>query len=132
MIRTVNFSYDLRGQLTGVTGWRTENYTFDALGNRTMSGYQTGTGGAFGTWPYLPVCVGLFSRVHRPPDQRIVSGDRERAELDQSRLLPSSRRTTGPFAWRKKGDRHQIWERYEDFLKCEENWGKRDTRLSRR
>ncbi len=41
---TANFSYDLRRQLTVVTGWRTENYTFDALGNRTMSGYQTGTG----------------------------------------------------------------------------------------
>ncbi len=35
---TVNFSYDLRGQLTGATGWRTENYTFDALGNRTALG----------------------------------------------------------------------------------------------
>ena len=41
---TLDFSYDVTGQLTGVTGWRTEDYTFDPLGNRTMSGYQTGTG----------------------------------------------------------------------------------------
>jgi len=41
---TLDFTYDLTGQLTGVTGWRTENYTFDPLGNRTISGYQTGAG----------------------------------------------------------------------------------------
>ncbi len=32
------------GQLTAVSGWRSESYSYDATGNRTMSGYQTGTG----------------------------------------------------------------------------------------
>ena len=41
---TVNFVYDPAGQLTEVTGWRNESYSYDPLGNRTMPGYQTGAG----------------------------------------------------------------------------------------
>jgi RHS repeat-associated protein len=41
---TVNYGYDAAGQLTSASGWRTESYTYDGVGNRTMSGYQTGTG----------------------------------------------------------------------------------------
>jgi RHS repeat-associated protein len=52
---TVNFGYNSTGQLTSVSGWRSENYSYDAVGNRTMSGYQTGTGNRLlsdGTYNY--------------------------------------------------------------------------------
>jgi len=40
---TVNYSYDTTNQLTGATGSRSEAYTYDLNGNRTLSGYATGT-----------------------------------------------------------------------------------------
>ncbi len=49
------FIYDTTDQLTGATGGRTENYSYDENGNRTMAGYQTGTGNRItsdGTWTY--------------------------------------------------------------------------------
>jgi RHS repeat-associated protein len=41
---TSSYSYDKLGELTGVTGAQAASYNYDANGNRTMSGYQTGTG----------------------------------------------------------------------------------------
>ena len=41
---TENYTYDPDGELTSATGWRNESYSYDATGNRTMTGYQTGTG----------------------------------------------------------------------------------------
>src|SRR5260370_10603381 len=41
---SLTYAYDNSGQLTGVSGARTETYTFDANGNRSMSGYVYGTG----------------------------------------------------------------------------------------
>ena len=52
---TAGFGYDVTGQLTAVTGWRTESYEYDALGNRTMPGYRTGAGNRLlsdGTFDY--------------------------------------------------------------------------------
>jgi RHS repeat-associated protein len=39
---SLNYTYDSTNQLTGVTGARGENYSYDANGNRTMTGYSTG------------------------------------------------------------------------------------------
>jgi YD repeat-containing protein len=41
---TLNYSYDKDGELTGVSGVAQASYSYDANGNRTMSGYQTGPG----------------------------------------------------------------------------------------
>jgi RHS repeat-associated protein len=41
---SVTYSYDNTDQLTGVSGARAETYTYDANGNRTMTGYSTGSG----------------------------------------------------------------------------------------
>jgi RHS repeat-associated protein len=41
---SLSYSYDSINQVTGVSGARNETYTFDKNGNRTMSGYSTGTG----------------------------------------------------------------------------------------
>src|SRR5262249_24141924 len=41
---TASFAYDSGGELTGVSGSRAETCTFDSGGNRTMTGYTTGTG----------------------------------------------------------------------------------------
>jgi RHS repeat-associated protein len=41
---TLNYSYDKDGELTGVSGAAQASYSYDANGNRTMSGYQTGPG----------------------------------------------------------------------------------------
>ena len=40
---TANYPYDNANQLTGTTGSRSEAYSYDANGNRTMTGYATGT-----------------------------------------------------------------------------------------
>ena len=40
---TASYTYDNANQLTGTTGSRSESYSYDANGNRTMSGYTTGT-----------------------------------------------------------------------------------------
>ena len=40
---TASFIYDNANELTGVTGSRTESYTYDLNGNRTGTGYTTGT-----------------------------------------------------------------------------------------
>ncbi|SIO13416.1 RHS repeat-associated core domain-containing protein [Singulisphaera sp. GP187] len=39
-----NYTYDDTGQLTGVGGARSEGYSYDLNGNRTLPGYVTGTG----------------------------------------------------------------------------------------
>jgi RHS repeat-associated protein len=39
---TLDYEYDATGQLIGVTGARTESYSYDENGNRTMTGYETG------------------------------------------------------------------------------------------
>jgi RHS repeat-associated protein len=41
---TLNYSYDKDGELTGVLGAAQATYSYDANGNRTLSGYQTGPG----------------------------------------------------------------------------------------
>src|SRR5205085_11506385 len=41
---TLNYTYELTGQLTAVSGARTESYSYDLNGNRTMPGYTTTTG----------------------------------------------------------------------------------------
>ena len=41
---TLNYTYDNTNQLTAVSDARTESYSYDANGNRTMTGYTTGTG----------------------------------------------------------------------------------------
>jgi RHS repeat-associated protein len=41
---TANFGYDSGGELTGVTGSRSESYSYDSGGNRNMTGWTTGTG----------------------------------------------------------------------------------------
>jgi RHS repeat-associated protein len=43
---TLNYSYDKDGELTGVSGAAQATYSYDANGNRTLSGYQTGPGNA--------------------------------------------------------------------------------------
>jgi YD repeat-containing protein len=53
---TENYTYNSTSQLTAATGWRSESYSYDALGNRTMSGYSTGTGNRLasdGTFNYV-------------------------------------------------------------------------------
>jgi RHS repeat-associated protein len=52
---TLNYSYDKDGELTGVSGAAQTSYSYDANGNRTMSGYQTGPGNELlsdGTYTY--------------------------------------------------------------------------------
>src|ERR1019366_9109344 len=52
---TLNYAYDNTGQLTAVSGDRTENYSFDVNGNRTITGYVTGAGNQLssdGTYNY--------------------------------------------------------------------------------
>jgi YD repeat-containing protein len=41
---TTTFAYDTTNQLTGATGGRSENYTYDSNGNRTLTDYVTGPG----------------------------------------------------------------------------------------
>jgi len=41
---TVTFSYDSAGELLSASGSRTESYSYDSGGNRTMTGYTTSTG----------------------------------------------------------------------------------------
>ena len=41
---TVTYSYDNSDQLTGAAGSRTETYTYDSGGNRTLTGYTTSAG----------------------------------------------------------------------------------------
>lgn len=41
---TLTYTYDNAGELTGVGGARTESYSYDLNGNRTMTGYSTTTG----------------------------------------------------------------------------------------
>jgi RHS repeat-associated protein len=41
---SLTYTYDNTDQLTNVGGARLETYTYDLNGNRTMTGYQTGTG----------------------------------------------------------------------------------------
>ena len=41
---TVTYTYDSGGELLTATGSRTESYSYDSDGNRTMTGYTTGTG----------------------------------------------------------------------------------------
>src|SRR5207245_2161354 len=51
----INYNYDSTGQLTGVSGGQSAGYSYDANGNRTMSGYQTGPGNELlsdGTYTY--------------------------------------------------------------------------------
>jgi RHS repeat-associated protein len=51
----LTYTYDVDGQLTNVGGARIETYAYDKEGNRTMSGYTTGTGNrltADGTYTY--------------------------------------------------------------------------------
>ena len=40
---TASFTYDHANELTGVSGSRSESYSYDANGNRTGTGYSTGT-----------------------------------------------------------------------------------------
>jgi RHS repeat-associated protein len=40
---TFSYSYDNANELTGVSGARAETYTYDSGGNRTMTGYSTGS-----------------------------------------------------------------------------------------
>jgi YD repeat-containing protein len=40
---TASFTYDSTDELTGVTGSRSESYSYDLNGNRTGTGYSTGT-----------------------------------------------------------------------------------------
>ncbi len=47
----VSFTYDSTNQLTGASGTRAETYTYDSGGNRTMTGYTTGTGNELTTSP---------------------------------------------------------------------------------
>src|SRR5205085_2062222 len=51
----LTYTYDNTDQLTGVSGARTETYTYDANGNRTMNGYTTTAGNRLtsdGTYNY--------------------------------------------------------------------------------
>ena len=41
---TVSYTYDATNELTGASGSRAETYTYDLNGNRTMTGYSTGSG----------------------------------------------------------------------------------------
>ena len=41
---TLSYTYNARGELTAMSGDRTESYSYDFNGNRTMTGYTTGTG----------------------------------------------------------------------------------------
>jgi RHS repeat-associated protein len=52
---SLTYTYDVDGQLTNVGGVRIETYSYDKNGNRTMTGYTTGTGNrstADGTYTY--------------------------------------------------------------------------------
>jgi RHS repeat-associated protein len=51
----LTYTYDAVGQLTGVSGAHSESYSYDLNGNRTMTGYTTGTGNRLtsdGTYNY--------------------------------------------------------------------------------
>jgi RHS repeat-associated protein len=51
----LTYGYDPAGQLTQVSGARNETYSYDKNGNRTMTGYSTGTGNELlndGTYSY--------------------------------------------------------------------------------
>jgi hypothetical protein len=45
---SITYGYDATSQLTSAGG---TNYSYDATGNRTMTGYQTGTGSDDAAWP---------------------------------------------------------------------------------
>jgi RHS repeat-associated protein len=52
---SLTYTYDRSGQLTAVGGARNESYSYDVNGNRTMTGYSTGTGNELqsdGTYSY--------------------------------------------------------------------------------
>jgi RHS repeat-associated protein len=52
---SLTYTYDSTDQLTGVSGSHSESYSYDANGNRTMSGYATDTGNRLtsdGTYTY--------------------------------------------------------------------------------
>src|SRR5262249_42997262 len=59
------YTYDLTDQLTGDGS---NNYSYDANGNRTMTGYQTGTGNRLtndGTWTYTYDSEGNLTQKSR-------------------------------------------------------------------
>jgi YD repeat-containing protein len=52
---TLNYTYDKIGELTGVSGAEQATYSYGSNGNRTMTGYSTGTGNEMtsdGTYTY--------------------------------------------------------------------------------
>jgi RHS repeat-associated protein len=68
---TLTYTYDAAGELTNVGDGRLETYTYDNNGNRTMTGYTTGTGNrltADGTFTYAYDANGNMSSKTRLSD----------------------------------------------------------------
>jgi YD repeat-containing protein len=65
---TASFSYDNASELTGVTGSRTESYSYDANGNRTGTGYSTTVMNEIQTSPglitYTYLCPGQYQKAN--------------------------------------------------------------------
>src|SRR5262249_42138558 len=76
---TVNYSYDNTDQLTGASGARSESYSYDANGNRSMTGYTTGTGNRLtsdGTYSYTYEKEGnMLTRSRRGSGKTDYRGD---------------------------------------------------------
>jgi RHS repeat-associated protein len=73
---SLTYTYDVDGQLTNVAGARIETYTYDKEGNRTMSGYTTGTGNrltADGTYTYSYDSEGNMVGRTRTSDGQITT-----------------------------------------------------------
>jgi RHS repeat-associated protein len=73
---SITYGYDQDGQLTGASGAHNESYTLDKEGNRTMTGYTTGTGNrltADGTYTYSYDQDGNMLTQTRISDSQLTS-----------------------------------------------------------
>ncbi|MEX2118568.1 MAG: hypothetical protein WD847_03085 [Pirellulales bacterium] len=92
---TLNYSYDTTNQLTGASGARSEAYGYDLNGNRTMTGYSTGTGNRL-------LSDGVYNYTHDNEGNLTVQtriSDSQRTEFTwaASRGLPQ--RASSATAW---------------------------------
>jgi RHS repeat-associated protein len=73
---SITYGYDNDGQLTGATGAHNETYSYDKEGNRTLTGYVTGTGNRLtsdGTYSYTYDQDGNMLTQTRISDSQLTS-----------------------------------------------------------
>ena len=79
---TVGYSYDVDNELTGASGSRTESYSYDFGGDRTGTGYSTGSDNDMTSGADIghPPWIGKPGRVRR---EFLASDTRTRGNCDE-------------------------------------------------